>query len=271
MSTGQGELTSQKSYDQLAPGGFETDGPKGDKSASKELDEMTKKNALQFERWTWGKEGFDIRDIVDLNQDNQRKQCIFIITLRLIGFDHKLFENKYLYIAFWVCDIRLINIKKRLIENKLNICSYIDALEGSMHQQYPILFLLQQRNQHQKNQYQKQIKNCIQIILKTYYTSIILYFVYAILCSQYMNVNTIFKFEKCFYLLQLGTKQILKSNPVLPIIYDQICKLDSFHMNSFGNPIYNLQMKILDQIIQTQITIYIRQTRTVKLQVNLAY
>ncbi|CAL6028833.1 Conserved_hypothetical protein [Hexamita inflata] len=55
------------SYDQLALGGFETNGPKGDYSASKELDEMAKKNALEFGRWTWDKEGFDIRDIVDFD------------------------------------------------------------------------------------------------------------------------------------------------------------------------------------------------------------
>ena len=46
-------------------GGFETNGPKGDFSLSKELDEMAKRNALGFGRHIWDKEGFDIRDIVD--------------------------------------------------------------------------------------------------------------------------------------------------------------------------------------------------------------
>ncbi|CAL6032606.1 Conserved_hypothetical protein [Hexamita inflata] len=67
MRTGQSERHLKISSNQLALGGFETNGPKLDYSTSKELDEMTKKNALEFGRETWDKEGFDIRDIVDFD------------------------------------------------------------------------------------------------------------------------------------------------------------------------------------------------------------
>lgn len=55
------------SHDQLALGGFETNGPRGDYSASAKFNQIAKDYGLDFGHFDWEKDCFDVKDIVDFD------------------------------------------------------------------------------------------------------------------------------------------------------------------------------------------------------------
>lgn len=55
------------SHDQLALGGFETNGPRGDYSGSAKLSQIAKEYNLDFGHFDWEKDCFDLADLVEFD------------------------------------------------------------------------------------------------------------------------------------------------------------------------------------------------------------